>query len=388
MSSLTNNAIATLIKNQTHGNDTSYCPVLQVLKVLPVNNSQGTSAERYRVILSDGVHLAQGMFATQHNHRIREKEVTDLSLIRISDYMTNVVQDKSLVIVLGFEIVNPHPGHKIGSPVDIGKVNSGGGGGGVVPQVKPMYGNNNNNVKAEKSYSNPYANNNNNNNNNNSNPYAQSSAPIIRTNNASSSSITPIANLNMYQNRWTIKARITSKGDIRHWSNAKGDGSLFSIDLLDSSQTDVRATFFKEAVDKFHPILQVDKVYTCSGGRLKAANQQYNTCKSAFEITFDQNSEIREEQDTGEISQQNYEFCPIVDLESIDPGKMVDVIGVVKAMSEPSTIVSKKTGKEIIKAEMVLVDDSGAEVNCTVWGDRATGAVQEFADCPVVALRR
>jgi len=129
-------------------------------------------------------------------------------------------------------------------------------------------------------------------------------------------------------------------------------------------------------------------VYTCSGGRLKAANQQYNTCKSAFEITFDQNSEIREEQDTGEISQQNYEFCPIVDLESIDPGKMVDVIGVVKAMSEPSTIVSKKTGKEIIKAEMVLVDDSGAEVNCTVWGDRATGAVQEFADCPVVALRR
>jgi hypothetical protein len=34
--------------------------------------------------------------------------------------------------------------------------------------------------------------------------------------------------------RWTIKARITVKSDIRKWSNAKGDGHLFSIDLVDS----------------------------------------------------------------------------------------------------------------------------------------------------------
>lgn len=383
--SLTNNAIATLIKNQTHANDSSFFPILQVLKVLPVNNSQGTSAERYRVILSDGIHLAQGMFATQHNHRIRDKEVVDLSFLRISDYMTNVVQGKSLIIVLGFEIVTPHPGRKIGNPVDIGKANAGGGG--AMPQARnqPIYGAGA--VKAEKTYSNPYANNNAA--RNNSNPYAQASAsaPIIRTQNASSTPITPIANLNMYQNRWTIKARITSKGEIRHWSNSKGDGSLFSIDPLDSLGTDIRTTFFKEAVDKFHPILTVDKVYTCSGGRLKTANATYNTCASPFEVTFDQNSEIHEEQDTGEIMQQNYEFCPIVQLETIDPGKFVDVVGVVKAVAEPSTIVSKKSGKEMTKCELVLGDDSGGEVNCTVWGERANGAVQEFANNPVVALR-
>eukprot|EP00976_Prorocentrum_cordatum_P059823 1175662-Prorocentrum_minimum.AAC.1 len=45
--------------------------------------------------------------------------------------------------------------------------------------------------------------------------------------------IVPIAQLNPYQNRWTIKARITSKGELRHWQNARGEGKVFSFDLID-----------------------------------------------------------------------------------------------------------------------------------------------------------
>lgn len=33
--------------------------------------------------------------------------------------------------------------------------------------------------------------------------------------------------LNPYQNKWTIKGRITNKGDMRTWNNAKGEGCLF-----------------------------------------------------------------------------------------------------------------------------------------------------------------
>jgi len=105
--------------------------------VFPVNYSHGTSAERYQVTLSDGAILAQGMFATQNNYRIREKEITDLSLIRITSFVTNVVRDRSLVIVLGFEIVDPHQGHKISNPVDIITVSSGRRD--PVPQAKSMY---------------------------------------------------------------------------------------------------------------------------------------------------------------------------------------------------------------------------------------------------------
>lgn len=45
--------------------------------------------------------------------------------------------------------------------------------------------------------------------------------------------IYPIKNLNPYQNRWTIKARVTAKSEVRTWTNAKGAGKLFSVDLVD-----------------------------------------------------------------------------------------------------------------------------------------------------------
>ena len=135
-------------------------------------------------------------------------------------------------------------------------------------------------------------------------------------------------------------------------------------------------------------MLEIDKVYSFSGGRLKVANMQYNTCKSSFEITFDQNSEIALDDYMGEINQQNYDLIRIAELETINPNEYVDLIGVVKAVGEPGTIVSKKSGKELSKCELTIGDDSGAEVACTVWGDRAMGAPQEFSNNPIVALCR
>lgn len=35
--------------------------------------------------------------------------------------------------------------------------------------------------------------------------------------------------------RWTICARVTQKGQIRTWSNSRGEGKLFSIELVDES---------------------------------------------------------------------------------------------------------------------------------------------------------
>jgi replication factor A1 len=36
-------------------------------------------------------------------------------------------------------------------------------------------------------------------------------------------------------NRWTIKARVTQKSDIRHWTNQKGEGKVFNVTLMDES---------------------------------------------------------------------------------------------------------------------------------------------------------
>ena len=77
--------------------------------------------------------------------------------------------------------------------------------------------------------------------------------------NMAGQAIYPIASLTPYQNKWTIKARVTNKSDIRRWSNSRGEGHLFSMDLLDESG-EIRATAFKAECDKFYNMVEVDKV--------------------------------------------------------------------------------------------------------------------------------
>jgi replication factor A1 len=103
----------------------------------------------------------------------------------------------------------------------------------------------------------------------------------------------PIDSLNPYQNRWTIKARITSKGEMKSWNNARGSGTLFKIELLDDRGGEIAACFFKESADKFYPLLEVNQVYTFANGRLKVANKQYSSCSSDYEISFGNDADIR-----------------------------------------------------------------------------------------------
>lgn len=359
-----------------------------------------------QTVLSDGEHYIQGMLATQLNHLVHSNELTENSLIQVEDFMNNNVQGRTVIILLKIKVISSNPGQRFGKPEDVEKAPMATSAA-AAPPAAPMYNRTNNQYSAPPvKPQNTYGNNNNNPAPSN-NPYGAApqnsygnqqsnqfgggggSAPIVRASTTSTGQpITPIAQLNMYQNRWTIRARLTSKSDIRTWSNAKGEGSLFSVDLLDSSGMDIRATFFKEAVDKFYNMLEINKVYTLSGGRLKVANVQWNTCKSSFEITFDQNSEIHLDNDTGDIQEQIYEFVRIADLENVEANKNVDVLAVVKVVSEPAMLISKKSGQELTKCDLTLVDDSATEINLTVWGEQAKRAPTEFEGTPVVAFRR
>jgi replication factor A1 len=46
-----------------------------------------------------------------------------------------------------------------------------------------------------------------------------------------------------------IKARIINKSDVRTFTNQKGEGKLFSIDILDRQGQDCNCSFFGDAVD-------------------------------------------------------------------------------------------------------------------------------------------
>ena len=58
-------------------------------------------------------------------------------------------------------------------------------------------------------------------------------APVVDLPTAPSGArVVPIGSLNPYKQRWSIRARVTTKGERREWSNSRGKGSLFSVSLL------------------------------------------------------------------------------------------------------------------------------------------------------------
>lgn len=47
-----------------------------------------------------------------------------------------------------------------------------------------------------------------------------------------------------------------NKSNIRTWSNSKGEGKLFSMDVCDETG-EIRITGFRDEVDKFYDMIQV-----------------------------------------------------------------------------------------------------------------------------------
>lgn len=39
----------------------------------------------------------------------------------------------------------------------------------------------------------------------------------------------------VFSPRWTIRARVMNKSNIRNWSNSRGEGKLFSFEIVDES---------------------------------------------------------------------------------------------------------------------------------------------------------
>ncbi len=47
---------------------------------------------------------------------------------------------------------------------------------------------------------------------------------------------------------WRMKVRVVKKGEVRSWQNAKGEGQLLNIELMDRQGMKIQATLFKEMV--------------------------------------------------------------------------------------------------------------------------------------------
>ncbi|XP_010677435.2 replication protein A 70 kDa DNA-binding subunit A [Beta vulgaris subsp. vulgaris] len=422
--------------------DTDLKPVLQVADIRLVNTQNPSSAtERYRLLLSDGLHLQQGMLATQRNELVKSGALQKGSIIRLMQAVCNVIQGRTIIIMIELEVIqetcptigepkqyvtggarsaaqvpsslgqsgivpgnaqpaNPHPPPAprpsgVGSvlPQRAAQIQSYGGSAsnsvaghynttnGSTLHPKPEFAVGNsanaaaaspygafNNAKTDYSCVPP-------------NAYARNQQPAYQqppsmymnrgpiAKNDGPPRIVPIAALNPYQGRWTIKARVTSKSDLRHYSNPRGDGKVFSFDLLDSDGGEIRVTCFNAVVDQFYSLIEVGKVYLISKGTLKLAQKNFNHLPNDHEIFLDTTSVVQPcFEDDSKIPRQQFHFQPISDIEGLENNAIVDVIGVVSSIS-PSSSIMRKNGTETQKRSLQLKDMSGRSVEFTLWGN-------------------
>ncbi|CDR93843.1 replication factor-a protein 1 (rpa1) family protein, putative [Babesia bigemina] len=200
-----------------------------------------------------------------------------------------------------------------------------------------------------------------------------SSKPVVKTADAGSSAQISISDLTIYTPKWIIRARVSHKSQIRKFNNQWGEGQLFSVDLCDADG-EIRATFFGEAVTKWYYFLEEGQVYSFSGGQLKPANKKFNNLSHSCEISMDENAQIQLDQNDISIPVLRCTFTPINQIDSVEIGAIIDVIGIIVRAREIKLVQHKGSGSNIEKRDVMLCDNSGASIWLTLWSKK----VQHF----------
>uniref|UniRef100_G3RE64 Replication protein A subunit n=1 Tax=Gorilla gorilla gorilla TaxID=9595 RepID=G3RE64_GORGO len=344
---LSEGAIAAIMQK----GDTNIKPILQVINIRPITT--GNSPPRYRLLMSDGLNtLSSFMLATQLNPLVEEEQLSSNCVCQIHRFIVNTLKDgRRVVILMELEVLKSAEavGVKIGNPVPYNEGST----------VSKVYG-------ASKTF-------------------GKAAGPSLsHTSGGTQSKVVPIASLTPYQSKWTICARVTNKSQIRTWSNSRGEGKLFSLELVDESG-EIRATAFNEQVDKFFPLIEVNKVYYFSKGTLKIANKQFTAVKNDYEMTFNNETSVMPCEDDHHLPTVQFDFTGIDDLENKSKDSLVDIIGICKSYEDATKITVRSNNREVAKRNIYLMDTSGKVVTATLWGedaDKFDGSRQ-----PVLAIK-
>ncbi|ODQ66035.1 replication factor-a protein [Nadsonia fulvescens var. elongata DSM 6958] len=191
-----------------------------------------------------------------------------------------------------------------------------------------------------------------------------------------STTILPIEAISPYSNGFVLKVTCTRVGDIKTWSNSRGEGKLFWANFMDNSG-EIRATGFNDEVDKFHSILKEGKTFLVSNCKVVVANKQFSNLKNDSELRFDRETTIEECDDADSKPQYKFDFVNIADINNVDTNSNIDVIGVLKEYFDVTSTTSKTTGRSFDRRDIILADKSGYTVRGTIWGKTAQDFNQE-----------
>ncbi|OUC43897.1 nucleic acid-binding domain protein [Trichinella nativa] len=282
--------IPQLSENAVEGmlNQEAKCPlVVQMVQYKKISDPHTNQTTRYRLHLSDG----------------HESSGNNLAVIKVNHYISNQIQSKKFVVLVDFEVLVPGRivGKVLGEPKNGPKMS-------VLFQGDPVKSTVSEECEITKNSSSLTASSATKSDNSSSrtassatkshNSSTRTASLASKSDNSSIAPqgeqqriIFPIISLSPYQSKWCIRARVTRKTDIRNWSNKRGDGKLFSVDLMDESG-EIRATAFNQECDRLYSVLQPKQVYLIRGGIIKVANRQFTSIDNDYELAFSSETQV------------------------------------------------------------------------------------------------
>ncbi|KZT61592.1 replication factor-a protein [Calocera cornea HHB12733] len=359
MEQLTRNAISQIITAKSFDN---FKPVVQLLHIQRVAATRAGAPDQVRLKLSDGRRWTHALLAPRQLSSAMDGLLNKFCLLRLNDFSRNPVQDKQwadlqtwtlgvtetrwdrVVIVKALDVVKQEKeGLGDPQPIDIHGPTFVQETGVATPVLSGQ-----------------------------SKLNRISGKPTTTGFNSVSSmngqpAITPLSEVSSYCNKWTVKARISQKSDIRTWSNERSSGHLFSFVMMDETMS-IKATAFKDEVDKFFDQVQEGRVYHISRGRVVPAKKQFNKTDNDFEVILGKDTTIEECEDESNVPEIDQSYTPLANLQDLNKDQLCNILGIVTEIGQVFETVTRKTQRAVSKRDLTIVDRSGFSCRITLWG--------------------
>ncbi|CAI2343742.1 unnamed protein product [Caenorhabditis sp. 36 PRJEB53466] len=199
-------------------------------------------------------------------------------------------------------------------------------------------------------------------------PPRSRAAPPAARRGTSKDGVIPIAAVTPYVGTIKIHGVVSRKDEIR--TIPAKNMKILNFELTDTNGDTIRCTAFNETADSVYSTISENMSYYLTGGTVRAANKQFNNTGHDYELTLRNDTQIEAGGEVVAAPRLHIKRVPLSEIAGYC-GQMIDVLVVVERIDQEPTRFTSKAGKELVKRELELIDESQAQARLTLWGDEA-----------------